>query len=615
MKAIWSRLSIKWGMILLFLGISLISMILVGVFSHMNYSRAVKADFHTVTDEAAKRLQYHLEFYFDQVSQSTRTLADFSLIQSWMDNGQELNVFDEEAIEAQLRRSVAFHYSEAVGIFLKSMDGRVLSVPGNSSRQPDYQAEPWYSIPVPEKRILLPTHRIQYPLSQGMSVVSVVMPVYSQTDLSLIGCIVIDLSLREIELTMERSSLGKSGQFMLLSQDGTIVYHPNKEWRGLLLQDTPLGAIDIPGEEQVRTAHYEGRQLLISTSSSRITGWKVVALVPFDEMAKGLYTARNATISAFLVIALLLVLVIPYISRPFVRPIRRLQQSMRRVAQGDYTARAEFRRGYNEFDSLNNSFNLMVQQLDQQVHLIADLKLQELKGRLRQKEAYIQLLQNQINPHLLYNSLDVIKSIGYIGQNDLVVRMAGNLADVYRYMAGISDREVTLQEELAILDKYLDMVHIRSPEAFQSCIEVPQELHGCMVVKLILQPIVENAVKYAVRNEDRDSVIAVRARREQDDLLIDVEDNGKGIPEEKRQELQRLMSAAWQEEDSGEIVQGSSLGISNVHTRLSLKYGAPYGLALSSVRGGGTRVTLRLPLRAAPHQVKKSSDCVRRNWV
>lgn len=611
MKKLWSKLSIRWSMILLFLGISLISMILVGVFSHINYSRAVKEDFHTVTDEAAKRLQYHLEFYFDQVSQSTRTMANSPLIQQWMEDGAGMTVYEENDIEAELRRNVVFHYPETVGLFLKSTDRRFLTAPSFSVSKPDYQVEPWYSLPVPEKTVLMPTHNIQYPLRKGMPVVSILTPVYSETNLSLIGCFIIDLSLREIETTMERSRLGQTGQFMLLSQDGTIVYHANKDWRGLKLADTSLGSMDIPEDGNVLTERYEGKEVLVSTSTSPVSGWKVVAVVPFDEMAKGLYTARNATVSAFGIIALLVILIIPSLSNLFVKPILRLNHNMNQVAKGNYAARAEIRTGPHEFNSLNNSFNLMVGELDRQLHLIADLKLQELQARLRQKEAHIQALQNQINPHLLYNSLDVIKSIGFIHHDDLVVRMAGNLADVYRYMAQFPDQEVRLEEELAILDKYLDMAQIRFPGKFQSKIEVEPRHRECLVVKLILQPLAENAVKYAVKNGSG-TVIAILIREDGGDLLMDVEDNGGGIPDETQRELVRKL-AAIAEQGSGEgIVPDGSLGLANVHGRLFLKYGPPYGLILSSSPGGGTRVTVRLPL--VMPEVKKSENCVTNNW-
>ncbi|WP_248926067.1 cache domain-containing sensor histidine kinase [Paenibacillus hamazuiensis] len=597
MKRLWMRFPIKMSMVVLFMGLSLVSISLMGLFSHINYSNAVKQDFHTVTDEATKRLNHHIEFYFEQLSKSTKLLANADLIQAWFDGSRKLTAFDTDEIEAQLRRNVALNNTEVAGIFLKSFDNRILAMRSYYSSEPDFTGEPWYNVPFSEQKVLLPTHTITYPQQTGMAVVSMITPVYSQTTLAPIGSIIIDLSLKEIEATLERSKIGETGQFMLLSQDDTIVYHSNKEWRGRKLSETPLRAIGIPGEGDVGTQTYEGKKVLISTSSSKVSGWKVVAIVPFDEMASGLYTARNSTIIAFVLIAVMVMLLVPLVSDLFVNPVLHLKHNMDKVFQGNYGTRAEFYPSRNEFQKLNYSFNKMVEQLDEQLGTISNLKLQEIHARLRQKEAYIQALQNQINPHLLYNSLDVIKSIGYIHNDELVVSMAGNLADVYRYTAKISDNEVTLKEELSILEKYLEITHIRFPKKFQSRITVNPKFHDCLLVKLTIQPIVENAVKYAVEPRGGNAAIIVSAYSDEDDLIIEIADNGEGMVEEKQLEIIERLNRIVLGTGEHDSIRSESLGLANVHTRLLLKYGERYGLHLSTFQGRGTVVSIRIPMR------------------
>jgi two-component system sensor histidine kinase YesM len=597
MRRFWMRFPIKMSMVVLFMGISLISITLMGIFSHINYSNAVKQDFHTVTDEATKRLNHHIEFYFEQLSKTTKTLINTELFQSWFEGNPNLTIFDLEEIEAQLRRHVALNYNEVAGIFLMSTDRRSLAMRNYYSSEVDFKTEPWFSVPFSNQRVLLPTHTITYPQKNGMSVVSMINPVYSNTSLAPIGSIIIDLSLDEIEATFERSKLGETGQFLMLSQDDMIVYHPVKEWRGRKLSDTPLSEISMPVAGGVSLQQYDGKKVLISTSSLKVSGWKIVAIVPFDEMASGFYTARNATIIAFLLIAIMVILLVPLASNLFVTPVLHLKQKMDKVFQGDYETRAEFHQGRNEFQKLNRSFNKMVEQLNDQLNMISDLKLQEIHAQLRQKEAYIQALQNQINPHLLYNSLDVIKSIGYINNDELVVSMAGNLADVYRYTAKISDSEVTLKEELTILEKYLEITHIRFPKKFQSRITVNPKFHKCLLVKLSIQPIVENAVKYAVEPRGGNAAIIVSAYNDADDLVIEIADNGEGISEANQTELAERLKSIMPNGNDHDYIQTDSLGLANVHTRLLLKYGDGYGLQISTFHGRGTVVSIRIPLR------------------
>lgn len=595
MRKFWIRFPIKVSMVVLFLGISLLSMILMGIFSHFNYSNTVKKDFHTVTDEATKRLNHHIEFYFEQLSKTTKTLVKEEPIQSWFDGSRSINIFEADEIEAMLRRHVALNYSEVAGVFLMSTDKRVLAMRSYNSSGENFSTEPWFAISFSDQRVLIPTHTITYPQQMGMSVISMLNPVYSSSSLAPIGFLVMDLGLNEIEATFERSKLGNTGQFMLLSQDDTIVYHPVKEWRGRKLADTPLGQLGTPAEGGVSIRTYNGEKVLVSTSSSKVLGWRVVAIVPFDEMASGLYSARNSTIIAFALIAVMVMFLVPLVSNLFVTPVLHLKHNMNRVFQGDYKTRAEFQQGMNEFQKLNYSFNKMVEQLDNQLNTISNLKLQDVHTRLRQKEAYIQALQNQINPHLLYNSLDVIKSIGYLNNDDLVVSMAANLADVYRYTAKISDNEVSLKDELTILEKYLEITHIRFPKKFFSQITVNPKFHDCLLVKLTVQPIVENAVKYAVEPRAGDAAILVSAYDDKDDLVIEIADNGGGISESKLAELTQGLKDISENVNNEEFIQTESLGIRNVHTRLFLKYGEGYGLSLTSFPDRGTVVSIRIP--------------------
>ncbi len=597
MRRLWMQFPIKMGMVVLFLGISLLSVILMGFFSHINYSNAVKQDFHTVTDEATKRLNHHIEFYFEQLTKTTKTLINTELIQKWYEPNNNLTIFDLDAIESQLRRNVALNFNEVAGIFLVSADRRVFAMRTYFFGEPDFAKEPWFSVPFSHQRVLIPTHTITYPQRSGISVVSMINPVNSITSLAPIGSIVIDLSLDEIQATFERSKLGVTGQFLMLSQDDTIVYHPVKEWRGRKLSDTPLGEIMIPETGGVRTQKYGEQKMLISTSSLQGSGWKIVAIVPFDEMASGLYTARNSTIIAFILIAIMVMWLVPWVSNLFVTPVLQLKHNMEKVFQGNYRTRAEYYHGRNEFQKLNYSFNKMVEQLNEQLNTISDLKLQEVHSRLRQKEAYIQALQNQIKPHLLYNSLDVIKSIGYLHNDELVVSMAGNLADVYRYTAKSSDREVTLKEELTILEKYLEITHIRFLKKFKSQITVNSKFYGCLLVKLTIQPIVENAVKYAVEPKGGHAAIIVSAYDDANDLMIEIADNGEGIPEEKLAELDERLKMIIQNGNHQEYIRTESLGLANVHTRLFLKYGEGYGLTISTFQGRGTVVSIRIPMR------------------
>jgi two-component system sensor histidine kinase YesM len=215
--------------------------------------------------------------------------------------------------------------------------------------------------------------------------------------------------------------------------------------------------------------------------------------------------------------------------------------------------------------------------------------------QLRQKEAVIQTLQNQINPHLLYNTLDIIKSIAYLEGNGKIEIISGHLADIYRYSTNLQDIQVELSEELVILQKYLDIIKVRFPRRFYSKMQVDENLKKCRIIKLSLQPVVENAVKYAVETTEGKSGIFINAFEEKDDLIIEISDDGPGFNEELLGDFANRFAEISANENP-KLLKIQSVGLINVHMRMVLQYGQKYGICVNSSKQNGTTIFLRYPL-------------------
>jgi two-component system sensor histidine kinase YesM len=465
----------------------------------------------------------------------------------------------------------------------------------NISSNEDYSSEPWFGMPLQGERVVLPTHVSKLQGYMGERVLSVVLPIFSLDSAQLIGNLVINISLTEIHQAFSRSRLGETGQFFILSDDGTIVYHANNDWSGLAVAKTDLGSLKLTGQREATIQNYHGQDYLLAETTSSLTHWKIISMVPFDEMAGELHSATLSMLIVLGIISLFIVLTVPLLAARFVQPILTLKNLMRRVAGGDLTVRSVPTPGQDEFQQLNRSFNIMVGRLEELFQTNVTLKLKEVQSQLRQNEAHFKALQNQINPHLLYNTLGIIQSMAYLEEMPIIERMAGNLADVYRYTARFSGMETTLGQEIVHLKKYLDIIHIRFPSGFQSHVYVHEKFLPCPVVKLILQPILENAVKYAIEPMEGKGAIIVSAYDDKEVLVIEIADNGPGIEPDKLREINGELDRISQH---GEPLdqEGESLGITNVHTRLVLKYGSEYGVRINSFSGRGTVVSLRIPL-------------------
>jgi len=265
------------------------------------------------------------------------------------------------------------------------------------------------------------------------------------------------------------------------------------------------------------------------------------------------------------------------LSRHLSRPVYELDAAMREVEKGNYQVQLETSRT-DEFGRLAGSFNRMTRE-----YL---LNLENSVQRQRElNETRLRMMQAQLNPHFLYNTLDSMKWLGVTHGVPQVATLATNLATILR--AGISEGEfVTLQQELELIDRYIDIQSIRFGDRFTCEIDIDAQLQSCLVAKLVLQPLVENAVIHGVDGCD-DGYIKVEAEEKDGVLLLTVSDNGRGIPEEI---LLKLNASDKQKTDG-------HLGLYNVDRIIRLHYGDQYGISAESVQGEGSRVQLRLPVQ------------------
>lgn len=265
------------------------------------------------------------------------------------------------------------------------------------------------------------------------------------------------------------------------------------------------------------------------------------------------------------------------ISHYLSKPVNQLDEAMGRVEKGDYEVELISDRS-DEMGRLNASFNRMTREYRQNLE-------RSVQHERELNETELSMLQAQLNPHFLYNTLDSMKWLGVTNHVPQVAAMATGLAALLR--AGISgDKLIPLEQELELLEKYLDIQSVRFEDRFTWETDIDESFQHCLVPKLILQPLVENAIIHGVANMD-DGYIKLSASAQGDTLILAVEDNGQGIaPEilEKLKNPEREMPAG-------------HLGLRNVDRIVRLYYGREYGISARSEPGRGSRVELRLPMR------------------
>ena len=288
------------------------------------------------------------------------------------------------------------------------------------------------------------------------------------------------------------------------------------------------------------------------------------------------------TVAAVLALSLLLAVCLAVLtSAYFSRPVSRLNARLRRIAANDFSFDPEIEKPQDELGQIGRTVNEMSMSIQ---HLLRETE--EMYTQRRNIE--IALLQSQVNPHFLYNTLDSIRWMAVIQKNPGIASITRSLSNLLKNIAKGTQDKITLAEELGLLQDYIAIQTVRYVEMFTFVNEVPQGLYACRIVKLTLQPLVENAIFHGIEPTGECGTITLTARAEGDDLYLCVEDDGAGIEPER---LATILTA--ESKRSGSSMNG--IGIANVHKRLQLIYGRQYSLTVESEPGRYTRVTVHIP--------------------
>lgn len=420
--------------------------------------------------------------------------------------------------------------------------------------------------------IYLPPNIPDYYTSSREYVVSVAREICDPVTMSRIGFAKVDLTYQGFRNILYPDNDSQI-LFYIFDKDSQLIYP----------QD--MGTAFMPKGKLVEI---NGRSYLAASMTSEYSGLSTYILYPYDLQMKGAYHIVKLMMSVSVISLLLACILAGILSRRMIGPIRYLEKMMNKLHNGDFSVRAQVK-SHDEIGSLTIGFNNMAGEIDR-------LITEKYKVQLREKDAQILALQNQINPHFFYNALENI-SMTALNHDDIETSdSVARLGKMMRYTISRQKESVHLQTEVQFVEDYLAFQVLRLGERLRFEIHMDAALENCMVPKLILEPFVENVIEHAVG----DSPVKVRlqAVAQWEDLLLIITDNGAGMSEERQKQVETNLYAEDAAVQSLEKDGRKSVGIAlrNVHQRLRLMYGSPYGVTMNSEEGHGTTFILRLPL-------------------
>ncbi|MCQ4770014.1 sensor histidine kinase [Intestinimonas massiliensis] len=400
------------------------------------------------------------------------------------------------------------------------------------------------------------------------------------------GVLLVDMSFSGIEQICKDVELASSdGYLYLIDGDGEIIYHPRQQliYAGLLEENNRTAA---GYEDGSHAETFGGAKRQVTVKTVGYTGWKLVGVVPADNI----WDNYGQLLLFFLFVVLfsifLLVFVNLHLSERISVPIKTLERAVKELEAGREEVDIDVSGPY-EIEHLGHSIRSMVSTMR---HLMDDIIEQEAQKR----RSELDVLQSQINPHFLYNTLDSVVWMTENGRTDEAILMVTSLARFFRISLSRGSNIIPIADELEHARHYLTIQKMRYKNKFSAVIAAEDGVEGLYTIKLIVQPILENAIYHGMAYADGDGEITVRARRDGEDVVIEVADNGPGMPEEM---VERLLDQSYA---AAPGTKGSGIGLRNVHQRIRLTFGEEYGLAIHSEPDAGTTVCIRLPVLEGP---------------
>ncbi|WP_101551630.1 sensor histidine kinase [Anaerotruncus massiliensis (ex Togo et al. 2019)] len=596
MRKVWKKLrkalnpySVRGTMILSFMLLISIIVLLVSLVSYYYTMNDIESISINYTVRLLGEINASIDSYIDNMKSMAKVVVENKDVRDVMafynrHHDKRLSYIEEKELE-RLRANAAAHMNIVantrsditnIAVISKYRDVVLSDVEKEVNENSEFNVTDWYLKPMSYKDeiVVSPSHVQNLVSGEYKWVISISKSVLDPETGEVTGVMVIDLNYRSIEAICENAQLGKNGYIYLIDRHKNIIYHPQQQllYSGIKseLVEEILKMRDTYLRDDVNNRIY-------TRNYSELTGWSAVGVVNVDELIKDKssiidFYFRLAGISILFAMTFAVL-----ISTTITNPIKMLENTMHEVEVGNFDVRSEIELN-NEIGHLSKTFNVMISR-------IKDLMEKTVRDEEEKRRSEIRALQAQINPHFLYNTLDTIIWMSAGGKNDEVVEVTSALARLFRTSISKGENLVTLLNEVENIKSYLTIQKMRYEDKLSWRVDVPPGLLGLMTPKLILQPIVENAVYHGVKMSQAGGEIAISARTEGERLTITIADSGVGMTAEQLEQL----FVPRPDTDRG-------IGVINVNNRIRLCFGEEYGLHYFSAPGEGTRVEIWLPV-------------------
>lgn len=587
--------SLKGKLVALIVTILIFTVSTIGFFSYNQTMHSVGKDISRLSDEVLAQANLNLNRYYTDYEMIFLLLGSSLEFREWLQASRQPSMTSEtvryyDRIKENYLNRVFLQYPEVMSVTMLNPGGLEQHFTNATVLAGDYtlRAEPFLSQSGQYDKVqFIPRISDYYMDKANRTMKQPVLTLFKQfSD----GYLKMDISLTPSQNVMSRINIVDTGVSAVIDETGTIIHHSDSE---AVMQRMEPWVVSLLANKEKGSVYVRSRQELVVFQTIDRTGWKILAMIPYAQVAGSIYYVRDMTIVISLSALIIAVILTYWAASSIVKRIVRLRKVMVITQiKNDFNLRAEVD-GSDEVTDLSLSFNNLLGHLERSIHELAET-------RVHQHKAVISALQSQINSHFLYNTLETINSMALLSNRPDIGTVAVSLSHMLRYTSDYKDWEVTLEDELRHAEDYLGIMQVRFGEEVAYRLDIPPELLCARCSKALLQPLIENSIKHT-RETTAESVnirVAAEALHSRK-LKLTVQDDGPGFSEAALAQLrtERLV-------EQRRTYDYKGVGIANLIYRLHMFYGQDaeirfYNMPGGMPGGGGAAVEVILPLRYA----------------
>lgn len=573
----------------------LFPIMMIGIFAYAITSSSIKYDVSNYASEVLQQVSDNINNTITELDRMSWLISVDMQIHHILakDKQRPLQEYmeDYEYISSKLD-SIAMLQPYIEGFFIFSFNGEIYSYRGTDSSidlNYTFTRTRWFSYlkNLDKKEILVPTHLQDYVISlnERKKVFSFIREIVDPDTKKPAGYIMIDIDSKIFKNILQKMNVKKYQELLIIDNNKTILYHTKEEKISTQYRSKFVSEL-LKLKNGNLTASIDSSPALVTFNTSPITNWTVISIIPINVLYQKVSFMEymiGFTVIYFLLLTFIVLVIISY---NITKPISDLMELMKKAESGQFDVYYDVKTN-DEIGDLGRSFNSMINKINNLIQTVYET-------RILKREAELNALQSQINPHFLYNTLQIIDMIAEDEGVEVISSVCRALSKIFRYSINKGKEIVPLSKEIEHVKNYIYIQKLRFGNRFDVLYEIDESLLNNKIIKLVLQPLVENALLHGIEKKRGKCVIIISAEKKGKDIDIYVKDDGVGIEPDMLDKLRTSLN----EEILHANVEGSdakSIGLKNVNARLKLYFGDKYGITIYSEPGQGTTIKMTLP--------------------